>query len=95
MSGNFEVGDIVVCVDNAPDEHCRKAFVLGLGRVYRVAATGFCRGTPCVAFACHVGDNPGWGLAFQSRRFRLLPKADDTFVAEMRALRPRKAGAPA
>jgi hypothetical protein len=79
MSAPFQPGDVVVCVDNAPDRRCQRPELLAwlaVGRHYRVRTTG-------LPFDCiHVnGDGLSMLEGWQPHRFR---KIDDEVTEEFR-----------
>lgn len=85
MTFPIEAGDVVVCIDNYPDEHTPPHLFpmlnrIGIGKMYRVTAI--------VASPVRAGlildgtPSPrknGWSIL----RFRKLRKADPSFLAEM------------
>lgn len=79
MSAPFQPGDVVVCVDNAPNDDTNDPGPLAwlvLRRVYRVRTVG-------LPFDCiHVvGDGLGRGAGWQPHRFR---KIDAEVTGEFR-----------
>lgn len=83
MSGPFAVGDVVVRVKRSP-------YGMPLGTIVRVEAVadGWYNGKPSQAL--HFANWPHRPLVagWEHSSFRHLPRADDTFTAEMRACRP-------
>jgi len=96
MSGPFNVGDVVVCVDPKLSLHPGEVVEVrvSLGSIHRVSAimcsANGLRGIlldgerPHTCWCCE-----GEGC-WRPERFRHLPKADDDFTAEIRACRPIK-----
>lgn len=87
---DFKVGDVVVCVDGSP---CRRAPYVGapfsfkegqIGRISRIHMTDIGLG---LEFPGHPGK---MGVGLHESRFRHLPKSDEQFTEQMRALKPRK-----
>jgi hypothetical protein len=84
----FKVGDVVVCVnsDRAP--------MLKLQATYRVSGVnnwGICELDGAVYSGVLLfGVNINGYDAIDARRFKHLPKADDTFINQMRSLKPAK-----
>jgi len=102
MSGEFKPGDVVVCVNDAPCRCCNTAWPVRVGSLHRVAAVGrgFNRPMRLWADALHLVGWPDMPRhpAFHgvnAARFRHLPKADEQFTAEMRAIRPVREEEPA
>jgi len=89
---DFNVGDCVVCVDNGPSEYGLTAEELRIGGIYRVTGLHTARegyrdaGKPGVLLG-GVRSKGGSG-SFGASRFRHLPKADEQFITEMRAIKP-------
>jgi hypothetical protein len=87
----FDVGDLVVCIDNGPKKGAVPPIVpvhhlLHRGRIYRVNFIGTTRlGNPTVGLDGIVLPFPMKG--FDPYRFRRIDPADDEFVEMMRALR--------
>lgn len=95
----FEVGDVVVCVDVAPNansslpKHARALRRLQKGRTYRVASIGANGGIndyECIALdGVHTTDiEPRWQNQWAAHRFRKVKPASAKFTAQMRALKP-------
>lgn len=92
MSGPFNVGDVAVCVDADPCPCTGRACPYQKGKPYRVSAIG----------ATYTAED-GLVQWLQSEAldrwsadcFRHLPKADDSFAAQMRACRPVRDRVPA
>lgn len=82
---DFQVGDFVVCVDASmlPTSHNETG--LTEGRLYRISAIH--SDEQCVRLFGFIPPplRSGWHLQL---RFRKLPKADEQFTEQMRALRP-------
>lgn len=92
MSGSFKVGDVVVCVrEHSSDEWFHGPRQIFQGKVYRVSRAGNWRGIAVVAL-CGIEANT-CANAFAAERFRHLPRADDQFTTQMRALKPHKVDA--
>jgi hypothetical protein len=93
MSGPFNVGDVVVYVDDLPTPNYPvdpDLLAMRLGHFYRVEEVT--HGGSGVRVS-PSGLRPREG--FYIWRFRHLPKADSKFAASMRALRPIRVGEPA
>ena len=99
MGEDFQVGDVVVCVDartpampnsTAPAEHSE----LREGSMYRVRSlwNDSCFG-PCLTLNEVEARSVNGG--FLCRRFRKLPKADEEFTASLRARKPSRNRVPA
>ena len=94
MSG-FRPGDLVVCVDDAP---CRckncggEPWPTRRGGIYRVEGMDppLHRGDIWGVIIVGIPASPGHQRALNPKRFRLLPKADETFTAQIRACKPIK-----
>jgi len=97
MSEDIEAGDLVVVVRTprplpgllAPFD---PAWRLKLGSIHRVERV--LRVADGIGLHISSADHRpfgGWAIEL----FKKLPKADDTFTAQMRAVRPHKAGVPA
>lgn len=87
MSKQFKVGDVVVCVAARTKGR--------IGRVGKVTFTGdptipcnACGGCAGVSVSCFP--DRGFKGCWCSNAFRHLPKADEQFTTQMRALKPRK-----
>lgn len=94
MSGPFKVGDVVCCVDLSPIvQGFGVSSRIKLGSVYRVSATFTDGFGACVRLSCVTADTVNGG--FLARRFRHLPKADDQFIQQMRAIKPVREGVSA
>lgn len=87
MADEFQPGDVVVCVD--PDTPAaigwRGPSQLRLGASYRVATVFVDSWGLCCTVRGVVADTVNGG--FLCRRFRKLPKADDSFIEQMRKLK--------
>ncbi|WP_143271661.1 hypothetical protein [Bradyrhizobium mercantei] len=90
----FDVGDLVVCIDNGPKKGPIPPIVpihhlLRKGRVYRVNFIGTSRrGTPTVGLAGVALPPPMIG--FEPYRFRKIDPAEPEFIEMMRSLRTRE-----
>jgi len=94
VDNDFKVGDVVVCVDaefaGGSDVNRDHVSLINKGCIYKVS---------------HVLDG-GVGLShvtypyhpnvygYKADRFRHLPKADDTFIQQMRSLKPARIREP-
>lgn len=89
MSGPFKVGDVVVCVD-APPTTNYGSWLPKRGAIYSISATciGNVTGKACVRLAQDPEPKPDADGDWYARRFQLLPKADEQFTAQMRAIKP-------
>lgn len=91
MSEEFNVGDVVVCVNNSPILCERRIHTGGwapeIGTIVRVVSLGS-DDCGCV----WLRGNNGAGLF---ARFKKLPKATDEFTRQIRACRPNKSRQPA
>ncbi len=93
MADEFQVGDVVVCVDVSHVPHPKVVWInrgiCVLGRLYRVrnVCIGPISGEVFLKFD---GYNHG-PLGCLASRFRKLPKADAQFTREIRACRPAPA----
>jgi hypothetical protein len=97
MADDFQVGDVVVCVDDGPIICPHDPIVIhdgslaakrrSVGRIIAIQP-GF--GGVCM---CNVVLTDG-GAGVEAR-FRKLPKADDRFAEQMRALKPHREKVPA
>jgi|GEM_PF-2910936 len=96
MSG-FEIGEVVVCVDNGPGINPASVYIDGLptplvlGRFYKI--TGFVV-APDKSLGVLIDNMPpertiGGPVGWQATRFRKLPRADAEFTAQMRACKPQ------
>ena len=96
MSDELQPGDLVECINVQPARGEPKAFMLRIGAIYRVEIVGVAQDEFCVGLTVFpVETKPGFFWGFRAHRFRKLTKADRAFTAQMRALRPHKAGARA
>ena len=100
MAHMWKVGDKAVCVDARPCKSCGR-IILTQGRMYEVLSilvsgqkdrNGFVAGPNygmsievSSADCCNDGSVPHWDIA----RFRPIVKADDDFIDQMRALKPK------
>lgn len=90
MSDDFQVGDVVVCVDDKAQGYSGDNVLRG--RHYRIASFIKRHGiTGCTL----EGMNPDPYLGYAIKRFRKLPRADESFTEQMRACRPTRVGEPA
>lgn len=98
MSDEFQVGDVVVCVDDGPlvcphdplviHDGTLAAKLRSVGRIETIEA-----GHPDICCLCDlIYTDAGIGVA---ARFRKLPKADDRFAEQMRAQKPHREHVPA
>lgn len=94
MSDSFQVDDIAVCIDNKPDTFDPRAGLLVLRQHYRVATVGVLKDRFCIGFRNLPSTTPGMAWGFQANRFRKLPKADESFIEQVRACRPHDAKTP-
>lgn len=88
----FQVGDIVVCIDDkpAPDHQPPKGCQwIKAGRVYRVKAILQVVGLHGPRFGIELVDVPGPlpHSGWHAWRFRKIERADDNFIATLRAAR--------
>ena len=90
----FDVGDLVVCIDNAPKKGVIRPIVpvhhlLHRGRIYRVNFIGTNRlGNPTVGLEGVALPPPMMG--FEPYRFRRIDPAESEFIEMMRGLRTRE-----
>jgi hypothetical protein len=90
----FDVGDLVVCIDNAPKKGRNPPIVpihhlLRRGRIYRVDFIGTTRwGNPTVGLEGVALPPPMMG--FGPYRFRRIGPAEPEFIEMMRGLRTRE-----
>lgn len=82
MSDFFKMGDVVVCVDAG-----NNTAYLANNAIYRVRAL---KGPYLYLVGVHAFSGSGQD-GFSAHRFRHLPKADDTFIQQMRSLKPARA----
>jgi hypothetical protein len=97
MSDDFQIGDVVVCVAGGPIVCPHDPLVVhdgslapkhrSVGRIVGIDP-GF--GGVCMCTVIHTDAGPGVAI-----RFRKLPKADDRFAEQMRALKPHREQVPA
>lgn len=90
MKIDYDVGDVVVCVDDSGGLFDLP--VVRFGQIERVSQIVECEGGG-LGVELIGKTHPDW--AYGAERFRKLPKADDTFTEQMRALRPHKVEEPA
>lgn len=89
MSEEFKVGDVVVCVNDAGADHIR---VGDIGRITKIGSPRVCifdYKIHAVLFFSNLQPNKGT-IGFAAGRFKHLPKADDTFINQMRSFKPAK-----
>lgn len=93
MKIDYDVGDIVVCVDDSPSPEWGPTRIK-IGRFYRVRRIGPNAPNSLVN---KVGPSvwveevePHSPAGFGWFRFRKLPKADDEFTEYMRSMKPHK-----
>lgn len=91
MSDDFQVGDVVVCINAKPDSFDPKAGLLKERAHYRVAVVGPVKGVFCLGFRALPADKPNTAWAWNANRFRKLPRADEQFTEMLRALKPTRA----
>ena len=93
----FKVGDVVVCVDDRINPSWPEDNQLKRGKVYRVTKVGKAVVNHLidkVSGSVHLaGINSSSPHGFGSFRFKHLPKADDTFINQIRSLKPAKENA--
>jgi len=77
----FKIGDVAVCIDAGENTKYIKN-----GAIYRVRAL---KGPYLYLVGVHAVSGSGQD-GFRAHRFRHLPKADDTFINQMRSLKPAK-----
>lgn len=97
MKIDYDVGDVVVCVESTNLPASNPLPPMRRGEIGRVAWIGESYDRVAKRDDLGValeGRNDGlW--AYHARCFRKLPRADDTFTEQMRALRPHKVEEPA
>ncbi len=90
MTFPIEPGDVVVCVDNYPDENTPTHLFpmlnrISIGKMYRVTGiVGTPRGLGLTLAETTSPRKSGWA----AYRFRKVSKADDGFLAEIRNREP-------
>jgi len=89
-AGPFKIGDVVVCVDARPT--LRTTCPLIKGKLYRVECLSARTNSPILSGVKAAWEHDGFG--WSPNRFRHIPKADDTFIEQMRSLRPIKEDVP-
>lgn len=97
MESDFKVGDAVVCVDASPcKEHPYPGAPFGLkqGGIFRIKDM-YIGDDASVGLYLSGVDNEGEDAGetwegYDAIRFKHLPKADDTFINQMRSLKPAK-----
>jgi len=97
MADDFQVGDVVVCVDDGPIVCPHDPLIVhdgtlaakrrSVGRIFEIEP-----GLDWVCACRVVHTEVGAGVAI---RFRRLPKADGRFAEQMRALKPHRVREPA
>lgn len=94
---DFQVGDVVVCVDAGPAFGPLSGWIkvpLAVGRYYTVihiASEVDYEGEYGVQVAgIGVEELPDFHPCFQARRFRKIDAADEQFTQQMRSLKPVK-----
>lgn len=87
MRIDYDVGDVVVCVDDAPVEGDCRPTGLREGFLYRVLA--FHDEWPSVIVSARHDGGGHWLW-----RFKKLPKADEDFTAYMRKMKPKQTEKP-
>lgn len=85
----FEVGDVVVCVDDSRRQHTDSWHIeaiamLRRGKHYRISALYEGGGVASFIGLAHPF------RAWVADRFQHLPKADEAFIQQMRAIKPAK-----
>jgi len=98
MSEEFQVGDVVVCVD--ADTPARPGYFspdqIRNGDLYRLSDTFIDEWGDCIKVAGIVAHTVNGG--FLAARFRKLPRADEEFTRQIRACKPQRtpahSGAP-
>ena len=91
MSG-FQVGDVVVCIDDSPcvvHPYAGYPFEADRGSLYRVARVGL----HPVEREFYLGLTEVPGVMLFAARFRKVTRADEQFIEQMRALKPAMAPA--
>lgn len=95
MSDDFQVGDVVVCIsDDYERASGPESWWPKRGQIYRVAGLDHCLNGLFLEFA----EDPDFGdteLGWAATDFRKLPKADEQFTEQMRAIRPHTKRVPA
>jgi len=100
VSGDFQVGDVVVCVDDSP---ARSIDVRGMPWPMRMGSTwrviGLVRSKSTGEILLLLKNSPPhlapWKRGWVKDRFRKLPRADVQFARDMRACKPHRVGDPA
>ena len=92
------VGDVVVCVDDAPNSYWPALKLLEKGRLYRVTAVQVVGEGPDagkVGFVLKGVPLSPRGGGCNARRFRKVLPADPAFIEQIRKLTPHRQGADA
>lgn len=94
---DFQVGDVVVCVDDGPCGcGCGDLMNFSIGQMDRIDRI-WVRSSGVYFDSPHFGtpspNHPARGVA--ARRFRKLPKADDSFIQQILACKPHHNQVPA
>lgn len=80
---DYDVGDVVVCVDAGPSKPCEPNIPLQAQTLYRVSdmGRGWSHGGNETIWVdlCGMAIDPARGL--EASRFKKLPKADSGFIA--------------
>jgi len=90
MSDEFKVGDVVVCV-REPEGPYYDGWEPRIGGIYKVVdiiPDGIDLGRMLINLAEDPTRDDETG--FEENAFKHLPKADDTFINQMRSLKPAK-----
>lgn len=90
---DFDVGDLVVCVDDGPDKKGRKPKWSRRGQVVRVKRLTPPRGEDWRGWGFLADGDPDPALSKTWRacwRFRKIDKADDNWQAEWEACKPKE-----
>ena len=87
MADDFKVGDVVVCV-HEPDGEINVMWGPKVGQIYKIIQVFFWEGYLLVNLAEDPFAVPFNG--FEAFAFKHLSKADDTFIQQMRSLKPAR-----
>lgn len=88
---NFQVGDVVQCVDAKPSMEGYEPTELVEGAVYTVYAVGTDPLGQTGLFLDEL-ESVGFAGGYLAYRFRKLPKADEQFTADLKARLSRYVG---
>jgi len=89
MAHMWKVGDKAVCVALSLPDRPVPSTILRLGRVYNVVSVRWSNGDKCVAIGLDGVYSKGPLRDWHAEAFRPIIKADDDFIAQMHALKPK------